>query len=63
MANRSDDGVVLVMALPLFGFEHKCDLLCFISEIGQLLIKQRAVFAGIISENGRKFRGICQPVF
>ncbi len=43
--------------------ENLCDLLCFISERGKILIKQRVVFAGIISENDRTFRGICQAVF
>ncbi|RKI55444.1 hypothetical protein D7V86_21465, partial [bacterium D16-51] len=31
-------------------------------EIGKLLIKQRAVFTGIASENGRTFLGICQVI-
>ena len=32
------------------------------SESEKLLIKQRAVFAVIISENGRTFLGICQVI-
>ena len=36
---------------------------CSISERVKILIKQRVVFAGIISENDRKFQDVCQDNF
>lgn len=47
-ANPGDHGSILVMALPKFGFEHKCVLLLFKKwDDGNYILNKRAVFADL----------------